>query len=239
LEAGLKVDYGTSWRAARKLVEVAMVDMVTARQREARMLELRRDGRSYTEIGEAFGISRQVATRIIQRGMDRIVREPAELVKVMDLERLDQLQVEALAVLRRRHVAVSGGKIVRGDDGQPLVDDGPVLAAIGKLLDIQARRARLLGLDAPNKHEVLTLDAIDAEIRRLEEQVAQAPPASPPPSAPDPTPPPAGDYFDHLGGAVEAALDALQLPEDQREVAAQAVEDHLHRHGAPGEEVTR
>lgn len=210
---------------------------LAARQREARMLELRRDGRSYTEIGEAFGITRQVATRIIQRGMDRIVREPAELVKAMDLERLDQLQVEALAVLRRRHVVVSGGKIVRGDDDQPLVDDGPVLAAIGKLLDIQARRARLLGLDAPNKHEVLTLDAIDAEIRRLEGQVATADhPTQPPPRE---APPPAGDYFDHLGDALEAALDALQLPEAARETAAQAVEEHLRRHGAPGQEAGR
>jgi len=176
------------------------------------MLESRRDGRSYTEIGEAFGVSRQVATRIIQRGMDRIVREPAEQVKAMDLERLDQLQVEALAVLRRRHLVVQGAKIVKGEDGEPLVDDGPVLAAIGKLLDIQARRARLLGLDAPNKHEVLTLDAIDAEIRRLEDQVAKTTPPSEPPPPPEPAPPPAGDYFDHLGDALEAALDALKLP---------------------------
>jgi hypothetical protein len=213
---------------------------LAARQREARMLELRRDGRSYTEIGEAFGVSRQVATRIIQRGMDRIVREPAELVKAMDLERLDQLQVEALAVLRRRHVVVSGGKIVRGDDDQPLTDDGPTLAAIGKLLDIQARRARLLGLDAAQKHEVLTLDTIDAEIRRLEEQVTKTnPPSSPAPPPSEPAPPPAADYFDHLGDALEAALDALKVPHDQREVAAQAVEEHLRRHGAPSEETTR
>ena len=210
---------------------------LAARQREARMLESRRDGRSYTEIGEAFGVSRQVATRIIQRGMDRIVREPAELVKAMDLERLDQLQVEALAVLRRRHVVVSGGKIIRGDDGQALVDDGPTLTAIRTLITIQERRARLLGLDAPHKHEVLTLDAIDAEIRRLEDQVAKASPPSEPPTPREPAPPPAGDYFDHLGDALEAALDALQLPEDQREVAAQAVEDHLRRHGTPDQEM--
>ena len=34
-----------------------------------------------------------------------------------------------------------------------------------KVLD---RQAKLEGLDAPTKHEVLTLDAIDAEIRKLE-----------------------------------------------------------------------
>jgi hypothetical protein len=34
------------------------------------------------------------------------------------------------------------------------------------------RRARLLGLDAPTQHQVLTIDAIDEEIRRLEAELA-------------------------------------------------------------------
>jgi hypothetical protein len=215
-----------------------MVDRKLAvRQREARALELRRDGRTHTEIAQILGVSRPMATRIINRGMDRIVKEPASQVRLIELERLDQLQVEALGVLRRRHMVVSGGKIICGDDDQPLLDDGPTLAAIRTLITIQERRARLLGLDEPARHELLTLDAVDSEIRRLEEQVAQANPPSDPPPPPDPAPPPAGDYFDHLGDALEAALDALKLPKDQREVAAQAVEDHLRRHGAPSEEM--
>ncbi|WP_188195602.1 hypothetical protein [Nonomuraea sp. SYSU D8015] len=39
-------------------------------------------------------------------------------------------------------------------DGAPLVDDGPKLAAIDRLLKIQARRAALLGLDAEKKVSV-------------------------------------------------------------------------------------
>jgi hypothetical protein len=219
-----------------------MVDRkLAAREREARALELRRDGRTHAEIAEIFGVSREMVTRIINRGMDRIVQEPAEQQRLIDLDRLDRLQVEALAVLRRRHVVVQGGKIVKDEDGKPLLDDGPVLAAIGKLLDIQARRARLLGLDAPAKHEVLSLDAVDAEIRQLEQEVAQAPPPPEPvaPPAPEPAPPPAGDYYDQLGDALDVALDALQVPEDRREVAAQAIEEHLRRHGAPGGEASR
>jgi hypothetical protein len=212
-----------------------MVDRnLAARQREARALELRRDGRTHAEIAEILGVSRPIATRIITRAMDRIVREPASQVRLIELERLDQLQVEALGVLRRRHVVVQGGKIVWGEDDQPLLDDGPVLAAIGKLLEIQARRARLLGLDAPTRAEVFTVDQVDAEIRRLEEQLAHAEPPTEPPRPQEPVPPP-GDYFDHLGNAVEAALDALHLPPDRREVAVQAVEEHLRRHGTPGD----
>jgi hypothetical protein len=217
-----------------------MVDRkLAAREREARALELRRDGHTHAEIAEIFGVTRQIATRIINRGMDRIVQEPAEQKRLIDLERLDQLHLEALAVLRRTHYVVQGGKIARDDDGKPLVDDAPILQAITTIVRLMERRARLLGLDAAQKHEVLTLDTIDQEIARLEQQVATAtPPAQPPQPVPppEPAPPPPGDYFDHLGGAVEAALDALQLPDDQREVAARAVEDHLRRHGTPGKQ---
>jgi hypothetical protein len=49
----------------------------------------------------------------------------------------------------------------------------PVLQAIDRLLKIQERRARLLGLDAPTQHRVnvLSEDAIDAEIARLEAEL--------------------------------------------------------------------
>jgi hypothetical protein len=83
-----------------------------------------------------------------------------------------------MAVLHRRHVVVQSGKVVKGDDGQPIPDDGPVLQATATLLRVMERRARLHGLDAPAKHEVLTLDAIDAEIRRLEEQLSKVVPHS-------------------------------------------------------------
>ncbi|MFC6575537.1 hypothetical protein ACFQBS_02020 [Planomonospora parontospora] len=38
------------------------------------------------------------------------------------------------------------------------LDHGAVLAAMDRVLKIMDRRARLLGLDAPARHEVLTLD---------------------------------------------------------------------------------
>jgi hypothetical protein len=213
-------------------------DRIAATARQAEAVRLRANGQTFDEIGQALGITKQAAFKLVTRALEATLREPASQVRVIDLERLDQLQVEALAVLRRTHYVVQGGKIVRGDDGEPLVDDAPTLQAIATIVRLMERRARLLGLDAAQKHEVLTLDTIDAEIRRLEDQVAKAnPPSEPPPSPPEPAPPPAGDYFDHLGDALEAALDALQLPEAAREVAAQAVEDHLRRHGAPSEEM--
>ena len=56
-------------------------------------------------------------------------------------------------IAERFHVAISNGRVVYQGEN-PVKDDGPALQAIDRLLKIQERRARLIGLDAPVKHEV-------------------------------------------------------------------------------------
>lgn len=119
-------------------------------------------------------MNRSRAYRIVQRALDRLVREPAEQVRQLELGRLDQLWVEATKILRRQHVVISAGKVVvHPDTGVPLEDPMPILRAIDTLLKIQERRARLLGLDAPAQRtvHVLSEDAIDQEIARLEAEL--------------------------------------------------------------------
>jgi hypothetical protein len=133
-----------------------MVDRVAVAEREARALALRRDGATYADIGQVLGVSRQMATRIVQRGLRRMVVENAEQARLVELDRLDQLTREALAVLRRRHYAVQGGEVVKRLDPETgreeeLLDDGPVLATIACLPRVAARRAALLGLDSPTR----------------------------------------------------------------------------------------
>jgi hypothetical protein len=155
-------------------------------ERRRRALQLRQAGASLSQIGEHLGVSESRACRIVQDALAATVREPAEEIRALELARLDQLWVEATKVLRRQHVTVSNGRVViHPGTKAPLEDDGPVLNAIDRLLKIQERRARLLGLDAPTKHEVLTLDAIDAEINRLSAQLTgSAPPTEAPGAAP-------------------------------------------------------
>ena len=152
-------------------------DSAQVRDREAQALELRRNGASYPQIADRLGISVSTAWEAVHRVLDRTAQEAAGDVRKLELERLDQLQIAALAVLRRTHPVVQAGKIVysgSGDAAQPLIDDGPTLAAIRTLLDIQQRRARLLGLDAPTKVEakVLTMDVMDARVQELEAELA-------------------------------------------------------------------
>jgi hypothetical protein len=236
-----------------------MTDNVTVAEREAKALALRRDGHTYTEIGQALGVSRQMATRIVQRGLRRIVVEPATDVRKIELDMLGHLQVEALAVLRRRHFLVQAGEVVARTDPdtgrvEELLDDGPVLAAIAAVVRIQQRRAAILGLDEPARAkvdvraeveaevraELSTVDALDQELRQLDQELAALDPGyladkqRKDAAARDlaafrtrwgrPGHRPVADPAAFVADALEVALGQLGLDPDEQEQAEAAVE---------------
>jgi len=142
-------------------------------ERDAEAARLRVQGRTYQQIADALGLShRDLARRAVERALTDVVREPAAELRALELERLDALWREAWRVMQTNHVRVSGGRVVE-HDGKPLRDDGPVLAAIDRLVRISERRCHLLGLNAPIRIGVLTLDQIDEEIRRLVEETGE------------------------------------------------------------------
>jgi hypothetical protein len=94
----------------------------TVRQRQA--LELRKAGLAYSGIGEAMGISRNRAYRLVKKALLKIIKEPANEVLTMELSRLDHL---LFAVWDKASL------------GDPI--------AINSALKIMERRAKLLGLD--------------------------------------------------------------------------------------------
>jgi hypothetical protein len=147
-------------------------------ERDARAVELRRRHLNYRQIARELDLSTSNAYAAVQRGLADTIAETNDEVRRQELERLDDLARASLRVLATQHVVVSQGRVAKHPDtGAVLIDDGPTLAAIDRLLKIQERRAKLLGLDAPAKVEVLTLDAIDSEIRKLSAElgVDQAP----------------------------------------------------------------
>lgn len=136
-------------------------------ERDAKACRLRSDGYTYPDIARELGYaSPGAAYNGVQRAMLAVLQEPAEELRRIELDRLDMLWRAALDVMRGTHVVAQNGRVVELN-GQPLKDDAPVLNAIDRLLRIQERRAKLLGLDAPKKIELLTMDVIDAEIARL------------------------------------------------------------------------
>ncbi len=123
-------------------------------KRDAAAADLRADGRSFQQIADELGFAdKGEAHHAVQRALRAIVQEPAERLRTLELARLDSMYEAAMGVLERQHVTVSHGKIVYAGK-EPLIDDGPVLQAIDRLLKIQERRARLLGLDAATKTQI-------------------------------------------------------------------------------------
>lgn len=96
-------------------------------------MELRREGKSYSKIGEELGCSaaraHKIVTEELRKIRDKLAEETSE-VKTLELQRLDKLFDIAFK---------------KADAGN--------LPAIDRCIRIMERRARLLGLDMPEKME--------------------------------------------------------------------------------------
>lgn len=107
-------------------------ETIEAKARAAKALELRMEGKTFDAIAEEAGYnSRQAAYDAVKRALTAIVREPAEELIRLDLERLDVLW---------------GIQYLNAQSG-----DVQAMAACMKIME---RRAKLLGLDAPEKKDV-------------------------------------------------------------------------------------
>jgi Arc/MetJ family transcription regulator len=105
-------------------------------ERQRRALELRSAGATYEQIAQALGYAGTAGARhAVKLALKATLREPAEEVRQMALDRLD---VALRAIWPR---------IVAGDD-----------AAIASLIRLEKRRAELLGLDAPTRTELTGKD---------------------------------------------------------------------------------
>jgi hypothetical protein len=117
-------------------------------------------------------LARRVDPKIDQYRALHLERLEGELV------RLGELEERARLVLGRHHITVNNGRVI-AVDGEPLQDDGPVLAAIDRLIKIEdarrknnAEQRKLLGLDAPTKVEATVTETTQQDIE-LQEMVAE------------------------------------------------------------------
>lgn len=123
-------------------------------KRDAEAAELRAEGLSYEAIAEQLGFSdRTNARRAVRRALREIVQGPAEKLLAIHMERLETLYEAAVEVLEADHVVVSHGRIICDDDGQPLKDDGPKLAAIREARSTLDSFWTLTGMKKPAKVE--------------------------------------------------------------------------------------
>lgn len=148
--------------------EITSAKGVKQAERRAEMVRLRAEGLTLEQIGQRFGIRRDSVYHIIKGALDRMVREPTEELRALELARCDELWAEAMKTVKAFHpVMVQGGRVLEipvvTPDGQPVLDEAgkpvttvaedhmPKLGAINTALKVMERRARLMGLDAPQR----------------------------------------------------------------------------------------
>jgi len=149
-----------------------------AAERRLNALRLRKAGASYSQIAEALGCSKTQAYRDIQRALKNIGKreqEGAAELRLLESQRLDELLMPMMRQAKN------------GSQG-----------AVDRVLRIMERRARLWGIDAPERAELRMPDGVDvrtkveiendddraAEVLRI---LAAAGALEAPPEAPDGT----------------------------------------------------
>lgn len=134
-----------------------------------RAYQLRLKGHSFRDIAATMKLSVSTVHNRVHTYATNHVDPLAEQYRQVELDRLDGLAIRAYEVLSREHIVAQQGKIVRDDDGIPLLDSAPILAAIGTLVKISERRSKFLGLDAAVKvdAQVHTVDPADIELAQM------------------------------------------------------------------------
>jgi hypothetical protein len=121
-------------------------------QRRRQAIALRLGGADLQTIADRLGYSSRAAVSVdIQRAHEAALREAGadiEVWRALELGRLDRLQLAVWS-------SAMGGNCRAADVALRIID----------------RRCRLLGLDAPHRHEVFTMGAIEAEIERLTAEI--------------------------------------------------------------------
>jgi len=119
-------------------------------QRDAEAARLKSRNMTYQQVGDALGVSKQAAHKMVERAMRDTLEEPSDLLRQLELMKLDAAESAAVAIMERLHYAHSNGRLVYMGDN-PIRDDGPALVAINTIIRCMERRAKLLGLDSPTK----------------------------------------------------------------------------------------
>lgn len=123
--------------------------------RRSEVMRLRRTGMTFEAIGTELGVSKQAAWTLYKKTLASIPALEVSEYRAEQADRLDALLARANEVLAAEHVVIQHGRVVM-QDGKPVPDHGPILDAIKAVLDIEARRAKLLGLDVPVKQQLET-----------------------------------------------------------------------------------
>lgn len=133
---------------------------------------MRKAGHSWEEIAAALGYASKGAAntdfkRALEASQGELSSEVEERRALEDL-RLDDALAVVTRIMNTRHVVTNGGNVVKyeDDDGimRTLEDDGPLLAAVDRLVKISESRRKMHGTDAAAKQEIVATSTVEYKI---------------------------------------------------------------------------
>jgi hypothetical protein len=132
-------------------------------------------GLTWDETAKAVGFNSPQACQItVSRHMKKVARETEKelepMIAAIDM-RYDAMRKRIHGVLAADHPVVQNGVIIRDDQGRPLKDAGPVLAAISTWLRIEKQWSETHGTDASKKLEIALERRSDLESNLIAEAV--------------------------------------------------------------------
>lgn len=124
-------------------------DPLTQAERRTEVLRRHQAGETFTEIAKSWGVTKQAVHAVYWRA---VRAAPAKAVNEIrdDLNaHLAGLIAHTNEIRSRDHVKVNNGEIVRDEEGNPILDDGPELDAIREQRALLEQIAKLNGANAP------------------------------------------------------------------------------------------
>lgn len=149
--------------------------------RDKRILEMARDNYPYKAIAAEVGLSYQRVGEIVNEFYYEQVLPARDEARRAQIQRLEAYRQEILLRLKKHHIVVQHGKIVRLEDPEtgekkPLEDSEAALKCVDRLLKVEEQLAKMQGTFAPTQVDTRILEmtqqdqAVDDLIREAEKQ---------------------------------------------------------------------
>ncbi|MEU6597864.1 hypothetical protein [Streptomyces flaveolus] len=146
---------------------------VDTAERDAEAARLFTQGLNYREIGEELGVTKWTAMRAVARAAQAVAKEAGQEVLKYHASRLEYAYAKAIEIAEADHVMVSHGKVVCGEDGKPLRDHAPVLAALREARQTLDSFRIMFGLNQPVKVDA-TVHQVTQQDLELQEMLREA-----------------------------------------------------------------
>lgn len=137
-------------------------------QQEYRAVSATPDTLSLVSIANMVGVDIHRALKEYRKRTDAEIEEriAAQVLRFNDIRR------NLYGIIARKHLVVTPtGKIVKDDEEVPLRDDGPVLAALAQLINLEDRQARVEGTYAREKLDIALSRRVEDEATDVVEAI--------------------------------------------------------------------